>query len=276
MKATRLPILLCTFLALSSFSCSSLLRTKPSHKQEASTLRLHDIFESIRQRNNAIQSLKAIASIHYGAHGLGAFGSHSQAAIVARRPYYLRIDHLAEFGTLLAEVSISDGNLTIYWPNENQYFKGLAGEEELARYLSVALDPDKVVNLITSVIPLEKEADYRMIAKKGKIILKGNEGEITVIQQDQDYLPIYYVAYDSEGSRLYEINLQDYEKKGESEKKEGIWFPQKLSAQFLEPKAKIDLEFQDLEINPLNTDDPRTNSKIFEIKIPENAKSIDD
>lgn len=221
----------------------------------------HEIVSALKARNESIQSLRGLMSVRYARKLSGIRGD---TAIILKRPYDLRIDSLTEFGASHAQVLVSRGDLLIYWSDQNRFHRGLASREDLGKYLSVPLGAEEVISLMSGVIPVETEAEYvmRWDRKKNRLILKGMRGELTVSPETKDYLPLRYIAFDVDGGKDFQVDFADYQ----DFKK--LRFPSTLTMHFRNPRLRIEIHYQDLELNP------KLDAKVFKLDIPNDAISI--
>ncbi|GEM_PF-2968022 len=250
-------------LSIFFLGCAGAIK-RPVTVEEAGTVR-HDTVIALEHRNLLVDSFKALTKIRYNSH---LFGSTGQAVILLKRPFYLRVDGLGEFGTQDPQIALLQSDMIIYWVSANRYFKGLAGPEEMESFLHLSLPPDLLIQLLSGVIPLEEETSYILLKdrKTGDTLLKGNFGEVTVHSfEEGQILPVRYLVRDSDGSRRYQVEYFSYEKS------DGFWMPKKLKAQFWDPQLKIEIDFEEIHVNPK---DPKIDRSLFEVKIPADAMQI--
>lgn len=216
----------------------------------------HEILSQLRLHNASTQSLRGLATIRYGK----MFGSKGNAAILIKRPYFLRIDGLGEFGLSNYQILISRGDLVIYWPPANRYVKKIAGSDELGHYLSVYLGAEETIDLLSGAVPLEEEADYRLKrSKNGKeLILKSGRQELVVVEREGTYLPVQLTTFDIGGSKSYRVNYEEYQDS----------FPTLIKARFWNPGRRVEIQFQETEINP------KLGPSLFKLEIPDDATCI--
>lgn len=237
---------------------------RPVTVGETGTLR-PQIISALQQRNLLVDSFKALSKIHYGPR---LFGPTGRAVMLLKRPFYLRVDGLAEFGIQDPQIALNHGDMTIYWVSTNRYFKGLAGPDEMESFLHLSLSPDLLIQLLSGFIPLEEETSYVLLKNKktGDYLLQGNFSEVAVrFFEDGQILPVRYLLTDADGSRRYQIEYSSYQKS------ESFWMPRKLKAQFWNPKLKVEIDFDEIHVNP---EEPKIDRSLFEVKIPADAFQI--
>ncbi len=238
------------------------LPEKPLRKADSFSKEFrHLVLESLRTRNREIKTFRAFATARYGSK---LFNTRGNLVVLIKSPYYLRIDSLSPVGLYDSQVVISRGDLTIYWSGENRYFRGLATPDALARYLSVALDPEAMIQLVAGGVPVEDDDNYTLRTRKAgeEMVLRSERGELVVTRREETFLPLRYTAFDIDGRRRYFVEFGGYEKSGTR------WSPRRLLASFWDPRARLEINYQEMEINPLVED------RLFQLKIPDDAARL--
>lgn len=223
------------------------------------TLR-HEALESLKRRNESLKGLRGMATVRYGSK---LFGARGETAFALQRPTRLRIDGLSDFGLYSSQLALKDGGVVILWPTDNVYFQGEATPEVMRRYLLVQLPPNKIIEILLGVIPLEDEEVYRVsVLHKGRqLLLRGRIGEVIVEPNQGAYLPIQYTSYDGEGEKRYQVSYSEYE--------QGTGVPGRLSARFWDPHARIEVQYKELEVNPA------FDKAVFQIRVPREARRVE-
>lgn len=244
-------------------SCATLPAKKHPRDFAFSRDLRHEVFSALQRRNEAIRSLRGFANVRYGS---TVFGARGETTFAVKRPYHLRIDGLSDFGLYHSQLTIVRGHLTILWPGDNSYYRGLANPSAMERYLLIDLGPEEANDLLLGRVPMEGEEEYgvRELKKGRKFILQGEHGEVIVESTDGPYFPIQYTAYDTDGMMKYRIIYSDYRREG------NVWFAGHLLMRFFDPRSRIEISYKDVEINPALED------KLFEIKLPRDAKQLND
>ncbi len=222
-----------------------------------------EILTDLRGREREMQSLKTMATVRYGSR---IFGVHGETAIVVKRPFYMRLDGISDFGQYDSQVSLTRGDLTIYWSGEDLYYKGLASPDSLGRFLQVTLLPEAALDLVMGLVPLEDEAEYRVRQgkKEGTWILTGQRGEITAGRENGRFVPYAYAGLGVNGKREAFFEFMDYRTEGRS------LFSHRRRIRFLHPSSKLEVDFHGVELNP------KVRESVFELSIPSHAKRLQD
>lgn len=228
-----------------------------------------EIVASLVARNAALNALRGEATVRYGGK---VFGARGETAFALSRPGRLRIDGLAEFGVYSSQLALSGNALTILWPSDNRYFSGAASPEAFARYVLIGLPSETIVNILAGAMPVRADDPGLRVAAKGRgvFIVRGERVESVVEARGSDYVPLRYTVTDLDGAPIYQVNFAEYEKSDGTP-----WFANKMTARFWDngpsrTKARIEVTFKDLEINP------KLDDKLFELKVPKDAERVSD
>jgi len=237
--------------------CAGVSKQVPKLSEAAARDLVHQAVDFLKKRDASLQGLRGLASVRYGSN---LFGVHGETAFAVRRPGQLRIDALSDFGSFASQVILSRGRLLIVWPSENTYFEGVADRGAMERFLSVGLEPDEMIDVLMGAVPLESEDRYRIVrADEKEIVVRGERRELWLERSEGRFLPIKIVGLDERGKMRYQAKYGHYRDH------EGRLFPVKLSAEFWEPRSRIEIQFKDIELNP------KVENKIFRQEIPANA-----
>jgi hypothetical protein len=245
-------------------------RARPEQSPEQSNVTpdIGTILASLRSHNAAIAGLRGLATIRFGG---ALFGARGETSFAAKRPGWLRVDALSDFGGFLSQIALRGGDLTIFWPNEGSYYRGRADAETMARYLRVRAKPEEAVDLLLGIVPLADEGSYVIKGfgnGKGqgeRYLLKSPAGELSVEScggNCEGYRPLRYMAFRGKG-RDYVVDYSDY-----GDASPGV--PARIEARFFDPASRIRVEYRDLEVNP------KLDGKLFELKIPDDATPVMD
>lgn len=227
------------------------------------------VLSALRERNGELRSLKGLASVRYGA---GIFGGRGEAAFVVDAPDRARIDTLTDFGVAQSQLALNRGRLTVLWPAAFRYFEGDADAETLGRYAGIGLSPETLIGILLGKIPLggKTDADTPRVYESGPgaYVVKADGLEAKVIESAGALVPESYTALSAEGRPVYRVAFDGYASEDGRPP-----FPERLAARLWKEgesrtKAKIDVEYRDLEINP------KIESKTFELKIPDEAEPV--
>ena len=254
-------------LALVLASCATLPARKAPRDFAFSRDLRHDIFSSLQRRNDAVRSLRGFANVRYGSSIFGGvFGARGETTFAVKRPYHLRIDSLSDFGLYNSQIAIVRGDLTILWPGDNSYYRRLADSRAMERYLMIDLNPEQAIEILLGRVPMEDEEEYgvRELKKGRRFLLQGEHGEVIVESKDGPYLPVQYTAYDTDGLMKYRIDYSDYRRERD------VLFAGHLLVRFFDPRSRIEIFYNEVEINPTLED------KLFEIKLPNDAKQLNE
>lgn len=236
-------------------------RPAPSKLELSADLR-HEVYEFLLRQNDRVRSLRGRAGVRIGANLLRR--AHGDTAIALSKPFSLRVDALSDFGIAPFQIAVHKGQLDIYWPGENYYFRGLASPSNLARYLGISLDPETVIRFLSGGIPVEEEYRYRLLEgrRAGEVVLRSRAQEIVLKQEGRRFLPVHMTIFGLEGRKVYRVSFEGYGFDGNGD------MPERLSFHFQEPKVQLSIRYRDLEINPAVPKD------LFRLNVPVGAKRV--
>jgi len=216
----------------------------------------------LSRRAEKIKSLRGILHVRY-ARGLKS--GKASLAVVLQKPDSLRMESFAEFGSTLFQMAVEKSTLIFYWPHEKKYFQGLATRNIMAEHLGIALDPNEVVNLLMADCSWNQEEDSLYQKKSSQWVLKGTSQEIIFEEKEGSILPFECTSFDVGGRPDYRVTYEDYT----LIQKE--WMPRKILMQFWDPKIRLQIQIEELEINPRKMD-----KTIFQLHIPDETKHLID
>ncbi len=193
-------------------------------------------------------------------HGSALFRHGGEVVFAVRSPLDFRFDGLTDLGIFEYQLVSRGGELTVFWPTQGRYFRGIGSSEELDRFLSVPLSTEKMVGLFLTHLLLEAEGDYRLLSRKGGLLLKGNRSEIRIQMEADEYLPVEVRLFDLEGKMIYRLAYEDFV----SER--GISFPRKIRGQG--KGSRLEFLVEEIQLNPVLA------HEVFEIEIPESTVRV--
>lgn len=261
---------LCGILSLLFFaSCAGIsarVSGRPVGRVESASPALrHEVFESLKARNDSLRSLRGMATVRYGS---SLFGIRGETSFAVSRPERLRIDGLSDFGAYTSQFVLRDGDLTILWPADGSYYQGKADRDAMNRYLRVDVSPEEAVNILMGLVPLEEEEGYvvRELHAGHQVLLRDRAGEVVAERKEGGYVPVRYTAMDEKGRRDYVIDYSNYRTTDEEDR----MLAGRIEARFFGPKSRIQVDYQNVDVNP------KIEGRVFQIEIPPDATRIQD
>jgi hypothetical protein len=222
------------------------------------------LLDSLRDRNQALRSLRGLADVRFSR---SVFGLRGEAALVVEGPDHLRAESLTDFGVAQSMLTVDGRAVTILWPTENRYFEGPATPETLARYAGIGLEPETIVEILLGELPLTgKEPD--VFVTGGGYLLKGDGFEALIDEREGAYVPRQYTVLSGAGRPVYQVVFDGYSKEGRP-----LWFADRMKARlwkegFSRTNGRVEIDYRDLEINP------KIDAKVFHLKVSEDAQRV--
>ena len=109
-----------------------------------------ELCKRLEARTQALQGLKGLAQVKITSPEKSWSG---QQVIFARSPAALRIESLSPLG-IPQFYMVTDGlTLNFYNPRENLYYRGPTGDQRLASFLPIALEPREMVSFLCGGVP---------------------------------------------------------------------------------------------------------------------------
>lgn len=212
----------------------------------AEAARVLALTQDLLARERRLVGLQSEALMKYQA---GAQSFKARETISVRRAGRLRVEVMSPFGPALV-LAASDGQLGIYDPGQNVFYRGRADAATLARFVRIPMDPGPAVRLLLGLMPQELApgsipssvrrqdgllvADYPL-AGGGTEELGFAGGHLALVRL-------------SGAGRGYQVRYSDYLDIG------GLQFPHHLQAEFSAAGSRLDLRYERPIVNPALSD----------------------
>lgn len=221
------------------------------------------LLEQVGARLRALQGLKGLAQVRVSS---TEKNFHAPEVLFVRRPAFLRIESLGPLGTPQLYLVTDGQELSLYNPGENRYYLGQATASHLSSALPVSLEPEEVVAFLLGGLPLSdyENSSVRADREKGLWILdlsSTSRGE----HQSLWIHPQSFLILRAEFHRLgssHQLAFADFQQV------QGFLFPKRIHFTSLESKARISVEYQEVELNP------NWEKEDFHLPVPRGAKVI--
>jgi len=249
-----LPLLVAPFLCSACAAIPLLLPGIPPAEE---------ILQQVDARQQALQGLKGLAEVKVSSSQNALRG---QQVLFARRPAFLRVETLSPLGTPVL-YAVTDGQkLNLYQPGENRYYQGLFRASSLSLALPPDLSPPEVVSFLLGGTPKMnyEKASIAAERKEGLWVLElqsPSQGEIQTLWVHPQSFYIVHAEFSRPGFS-YRVAFDDFRRTGE------ILFPRRMLLTSADPPTKIEVEFQEMELNP------EWEAHDFLLPIPRGAKVL--
>ncbi|HLH77838.1 MAG TPA: DUF4292 domain-containing protein [Candidatus Binataceae bacterium] len=220
----------------------------PAAATSADAAQAQGLTRDLLARERRLVGLQTDAVMRYQA----ATGSlKARETISVRRSGRLRVEVMSPFGPALV-LAASGGQLGIYDPGQNVFYRGRADAATLARFVRIPMDPGPAVRLLLGLMPQELApdsipssvrrqddllvADYRL-ASGGTEELGFSGGHLALVRLS------------GVGRQAgYQVRYSDYLDIG------GLQFPHHLQAEFAAAGARLDVRYERPIVNPALSD----------------------
>jgi hypothetical protein len=198
-----------------------------------------ELIKSIAQRREQFRSLRSPAQVNYA----GPDGRHSfQEAVVVQRPDRLRLETLSPLGAILI-VTANDKEIVGYHPREGVFVRGRRSKENLLRYTKIPLELDEMTSLLIGLPPVDPSAPWKQ--EGNTLIFSAADGrkKDAVAFESQQPVPTKWERFNASGAVELSAQFSDYVSTAA-----GL-FPSKLSIEAPLQKRKLELRYQEPELN---------------------------
>jgi hypothetical protein len=137
-----------------------------------------------------------------------------RAAIILRKPSYIRLEMLPVIGTPDFFLAASPGEMTIFIPSQNEYYSGKPTAENLSRFLPWSFTLEEIVMILSSTYPpldgtnvsYESDLDNALL----RIDMKTPAGPSQTIWMTKNEKIVKLIRYDPLGREMYRALFDDY------------------------------------------------------------------
>jgi len=164
----------------------------------------------LEQRRASLHSLRTLARLRYQD---SQESSSSRQALIIERPNHVRVEVLSLLGTVFL-LTVNGPSLAAYIPDEKTVYRGAASPENLWRYTRLWMPIDDLVDLLlaTPHFPPGGKQTVRLTEDgQQELIQTIPDGEISVRFSDT-LLPASYERRRSDGTPLWQVHYEDYER----------------------------------------------------------------
>lgn len=216
-----------------------------------------ELIKSMAQRREQVRSLRALARVDYA----GPDGKHGfQEAVVVQRPDRLRLETLSPLGAVLI-VTANDKEIVGYHPREGVFVRGRRSKENLLRYTKIPLELDEITSLLVGLPPVDPSAPWK---QEGNTLIFSPSGrkKDALAFESQQPVPTKWERFNTSGEVELSAQFSDY-----VSTPAGL-FPSKISIEAPLQKKKLDIRYQEPELNG------KIPSELFTQQKPPHAQEV--
>jgi hypothetical protein len=230
----RFRCLLFATIFLAAISCTTVTVPPPADKVWQSG----ELINAISQRQEQFRSIRALARVNYsGPDGNGGF----QEAILVQRPDRMRLETLTYMGAVLI-VTVNDKEITGYHLRDGVFLRGERSKENLARYTQIPLELDEITRLLLGLPPVELGGPSEQVANTLVFPSQGGGKDVVTFASHLP-VPTQWQRLGAGGEMAMNAEFADY-----IETPSGP-FPSKILFQAQTPKRRLEIRYQEPELN---------------------------
>lgn len=218
-----------------------------------------DIEASVLRMIDEDDIFSAVALIHVSHHN--SFYP-AKAALVIKRPSYLRMELMPVIGVPDFFLSVSPEIMKIFIPSKGEFYSGLPTVSNLNKFLPWQIEIEDMIMIFTGAYPSLKEehVSYQVHHEDHlvRVEMKAPSGASQIIWIGENNKLIKLVRQDDAGERLYNVEYA-YDNNN---------FPEKIKINFADETASLSIKYSDVKI------EKRKDLSIFDLAIPDHVNEI--
>jgi outer membrane lipoprotein-sorting protein len=219
--------------------CSTALPPLPT---EVSTRqwKTDELVQALKERAERFQSVRALAQVEYaGPEGKKGF----QEAILIQRPDEMRLETLSLLGAIMI-VTVNKNEITGYLPRDDAFLRGQPSSENLRRLMKipVPLDVNEVTALLLGLPPVNIDKAAAQGGNSLTFPAPGDGNDTVTFATDQP-APSQWERRDARGESQISVRFADY-----MTTSAGL-FPARISIESAAQKRRLDIRYQEPELN---------------------------
>jgi len=186
----------------------------------------------------------------------------AKAALVLKRPLYLRLELLSVMGPSDFFIAINPQDLKILLPLRREFYRGKPSGQNLAKFLPWSFDIGDLVSILAgSYPPLPGEAAYQGYTEGNtmRISMSNSSGNSQTAWVVDNQL-IKFVRCDSSGRELYTAKYEDYQK--------GSLLAGRITIMLADGVTSISVRYADYKI------EKAADLTVFDLPAPEGFRKI--
>ncbi len=223
--------------ALQLAGCAAISPPVSAPAPPAPKWQLSQMLGSMTERRERFRSVRALAQVSYA----GPEGKHGfQEAVLVQRPGHLRLETLSYLGAVLI-VTANDKEIIGYHPREGVFVRGALTKENMLRYTQIPLELDEITALLIGLPPVAASTPIQ----QGNTLVFSNDGgkKDAVTFGSQQPVPTKWERLDPDGGVEMSAQFSDYISTPAG------WFPSKITIEARAQKKKVEIRYQEPELN---------------------------
>ena len=187
-----------------------------------------------------------------------------RAALVLQRPSYLRLEMLPLIGTPDFFLTATPDDMRIFIPSRGEFYSGEPSAENLARFLTFALNIADMVMIFSGSYPPLAGQNLSFASHEGdgllRVDMKTPSGPSQTIWMERNGRIVRLVRHSSDGREIYQVQYEDYAPQSPLAKK--------ITIKWADNATSVSVKYSDLKI------EKATDLSVFELPVPVEIRII--
>lgn len=188
----------------------------------------------------------------------------TRAALIIKKPSYLRLELLPVIGTPDFFLTASPDKMSIFIPSRGEFYRGLPTVANLERFLSWQFNIEDLVMILSGTYPSlkEKVITYQSYQENNflRIEMKASSGCSQIIWIGENNQLRKLVFNDEQGKEIYNVKYDHYGSSGS--------LAGEITISMADEITSLSIKYSDIKI------EKATDLSIFDLPIPANVKVI--
>ena len=187
-----------------------------------------------------------------------------KAALVLKRPCYLRVELLPVIGVPDFVLTATRDNMNIFIPSRGELYTGQPTADNLKKFLPWPMEIEDIVMILTGTFPAlpEKKIDDQEFREENLLRreMKALSGRSQIIWMQAQNKPVKMLRKDEAGQELYHVQYVYDDHAG------GL--PQQITIQMGDGVSSLSVKYSDVKI------EKTADLSVFHLEIPPNTQEI--
>jgi len=187
-----------------------------------------------------------------------------RAAIVMKKPSYLRLELLPVIGTPAFFLTATPEEMRIFIPSTGEFYLGKPTEANLTKFLPWQFNIDDIIRIYSGAYPLIKEGilSYKSYKETNslRIEMKSFSDKTQILWVGENNRLLKLVSLNEYNREIYHINYEDYRQESP--------VPGGITINMADGITSVSVKYTEFKIEKITT------PAIFDLEIPAGAKLI--
>jgi hypothetical protein len=188
----------------------------------------------------------------------------AKAALIIKKPSYLRLEMLPIIGTPDFFLAASPEKMSIFIPSKGKFYYGQPTGANLKKFLPWKFNIEDIVMIFTGTYPSLKEKDisYQSYQEKNivRMEMKARSGISQIVWLREDNRVLKIVRNDESGKEVYTVKYIYGDAKNS--------IPEKITISMAEGITSLSVNFSDIKI------EKATDLSVFDLAVPSDIDAI--